>query len=439
MGQWLGQWRLPIRSVEQLAQLAKRLAQLVIAGQNGSTMPRIQLLVVQATPFCNIDCRYCYLPDRTQKSVVSDATLRNLFAQVFESGWVSDGMTVLWHAGEPMVLPIEFYRRAFRLVDELKPPDLPIAHSFQTNGTLIDEAWCTFFTEERVRVGVSVDGPQRLHDRNRVTRSGRGTFDKTIAGIRLLRQHGVPFHTISVLSADSLASPREMFDFFVAEGIEHVCFNVEESEGDHVSEAFGQAGIEDAYYRFLSEFWRLAAASPEKLASVREIETAVGQVIRPKEQTLFNQLVEPFAITSMDWSGNLSTFSPELLGLKNAAYGDFIIGSVNRDRLTDMPGNPNFVKMLADITAGVEACRRDCEYFSVCGGGEPVNKLSENGSFISTETTYCRMTKMRPTDLVLDLLDRVERRAADLSGAGIAELGAALLLDEPSRATVPAR
>ena len=71
-------------------------------------MPRIQLLVVQPTPFCNIDCRYCYLPDRTNKAVVAEATLANLFSQVFASGWVEDGVTIVWHAGEPMVLPIEW-------------------------------------------------------------------------------------------------------------------------------------------------------------------------------------------------------------------------------------------------------------------------------------------------------------------------------------------
>ena len=67
--------------------------------------------------------------------------------------------------------------------------------------------------------------------------------------------------------------------------------------------------------------------------------------------------------------------------------------------------------------AGVAMCREGCEYFSVCGGGEPVNKLAENGTFVSTETTYCRMTKMRATDLVLDALDRVQpsRAGADRS------------------------
>jgi uncharacterized protein len=68
--------------------------------------------------------------------------------------------------------------------------------------------------------------------------------------------------------------------------------------------------------------------------------------------------------------------------------------------------------MTADIDAGIALCRDRCEYFSVCGGGEPVNKLFENGSFASSETVYCRMTKMRATDLVLDRLERVEAGAA---------------------------
>ena len=213
----------------------------------------------------------------------------------------------------------------------------------------------------------SIDGPQHFHDRNRLTRSGRGTFDKTIAGIRLLRQHELPFHVISVLTPESLAAPREMFDFYVNEGIEQVCFNVEETEGDHRSQSFTTPGIETAYYRFLGEFWRLAAASPEKLRFIREIDNATQFVLRPKEAEFRNQLIEPFAMINMDCTGNISTFSPELLGLKNPAYDDFIIGNINRDRLVDMPNRPVLRKMLADIEAGVALCRSAAN-ISACAG-----------------------------------------------------------------------
>jgi uncharacterized protein len=378
----------------------------------------VELLVVQPTPFCNIDCRYCYLPHRNSKAVVAPQTLVNLFSQVLASGWVGDCLSVVWHAGEPTVLPIGFYRDAFRIIDRLKPTDLTVTHSFQTNGTLIDEAWCAFFSEEGIDVGVSVDGPQHLHDRNRLTRSGRGTFDKTIAGIRLLRRHSVPFHVISVLSTASMAAARDMFDFYVEEEIEEVCFNVEGSEGDHVSRSFAEIGVEAAYYQFLSEFWRFSAAAPGRLTFIREIEHALQQVIRPKDALFGNQLVEPFAVISMDWAGNISTFSPELLGLKNPDYGDFLLGNINRDSLIDLPQRPNFARMLRDIGAGVEMCRDNCEYFSVCGGGEPVNKRGENGTFVSTETAYCRLTKMRATDLVLDALERAQPSEADRNGSG---------------------
>src|SRR6202162_3490872 len=253
-------------------------------------VPRIQLLVVQPTPFCNIDCRYCYLPDRTNKAVVSDETLKNLFSQVFASGWADEGLSVVWHAGEPMVLPTAFYRRAFALIDGLKPAGLSVHHSFQTNGTLLDEDWADFIVESGINVGVSIDGPRRLHDMNRVTRAGRGTFDKAVAGVRRLRERGVPFHVISVLTAESLAAPQEMFDFYLAEGIEHVCFNVEESEGQHRSASFAAGEIEDAYYLFLSEFWRLSATNPGRIRFIREIDDAQRNVLRPREAGFFNQL-----------------------------------------------------------------------------------------------------------------------------------------------------
>ena len=396
-------------------------------------MPRIELLVIQPTPFCNIDCRYCYLPERNSKAVVAPETLVNLFSQVFASGWLRDCLSVVWHAGEPLVLPVAFYRDVFRMIDRAKPDGLTVAHSFQTNGTLIDDAWCDFFAEERVNVGVSIDGPKHLHDRNRLTRSGRGTFDKAIRGIRQLRRREIPFHVISVLTTASMSVPRELFEFYVEEGIERVCFNVEESEGDHISDSFADRDVETAYYRFLGEFWRLSAAMPGKIPFIREIEHALQQVIRPKDAPFNNQLVEPFAITSMDWAGNISTFSPELLGLKNLRYGDFLLGNINRDALVDMLQRENFTRMLEDIEAGVAMCRERCQYFSVCGGGEPVNKLAENGTFASTETTYCRLTKMRATDLVLDALERVQPSLSGRSGPRLSFEMPVRAQDQPAR------
>ncbi len=158
--------------------------------------PEISMVVVQPTGFCNIDCTYCYLPDRSDKHVIEQSTITKLFSEVFGSGWSDSQMIVLWHAGEPLAAPISFYREAFATIERLRPPSVIVKHSFQTNAMLINDAWCRFFLECDVGIGVSIDGPRELHDSKRKTRSGKGTFDKTLAGIHCLQANGVPFHVL---------------------------------------------------------------------------------------------------------------------------------------------------------------------------------------------------------------------------------------------------
>ncbi len=375
----------------------------------GVSLPLVETVVVQPTPFCNIDCRYCYLPDRNVTTVIEQSTVAALFAKLFDTNWASPCLTVIWHAGEPLVVPIAFYREAFEAIEALRPDNVRIQHSIQTNGMLISAAWCEFFKEWQVGVGVSIDGPKRLHDAHRVTRSGRGTFDRSIAGVRRLREHRVPFHVISVLSGAALESPRELLDFYRSEGIDHVCFNVEESEGDHVSELFMTGDAQSRYKEFLGEFWRLCHQCGD-VRFLREIDGMLPRVMRPEGTELRNAQVQPFGMLNVDCHGSVSTFSPELLGLKNSTYGDFIIGNVTKDSFDDMRHSAVLATMTRDIQAGVDACRRECEYFSVCGGGAPVNKLAENNSFSTGRTSFCSLTQMVPIDLILDSIDRLGAR-----------------------------
>src|SRR5271154_6081919 len=367
-------------------------------------LPMTDTVVVQPTPFCNINCSYCYLPGRNVSTVMEQTTVTALFAKLFASGWASATITVIWHAGEPLVVPISFYESAFATIATLKPASIELRHSIQTNGMLITDKWCEFFKKWNVGVGVSIDGPKHLHDAHRVTRTGQGTFDRTLAGIRMLRKREVPFHVISVLSSAGLAAPQEMLDFYLSEGIEDVCFNVEESEGSHVSSLFAAADPQGAFKSFLDEFWRLSRSSG-KINFLREIDGMLPRIFRPDAVRMLNSQVEPFGMMNVDCHGNVSSFSPELLGLKNADYDDFIVGNIHTQSLEEMLSSGSMAAMSRDIAAGVEACRQNCEYFSVCGGGAPVNKLAENGSFHSTRTAFCGLTQMVPIDLILDAFD----------------------------------
>jgi uncharacterized protein len=371
--------------------------------------PVIRVVVVQPTPFCNINCRYCYLPRRTDTTVMTPSTVRTLFERVFASGWASDELTVIWHAGEPLVVPPAFYENAFQTIAALRPPSLRVRHSMQTNGMLISSEWCELFKQWHVGVGVSIDGPRRFNDANRLTRTGRSTFDQALAGLRLLRREQVPFHVISVLSRNSMDAPQEFLDFYVAEGIEDVCFNVEESEGAHVSDLLSGDEPQRRFRAFLDTFWRLARQG-DRIRYIREIDGMLPRVFRPEGDRIGNVQVEPFGMLNVDCSGNVSTFSPELLGLRNADYEDFVIGNIHTASLEDMRGGAALHTLSRDIAAGVEVCRQSCEYFSVCGGGAPVNKLFENGSFKTGRTSFCDLTQKVPIDLILGAFSRLESR-----------------------------
>jgi uncharacterized protein len=375
------------------------------------SMPGINMVVVQPTGFCNIDCTYCYLPDRSNKHVMEQSTVTRLFSEVFGSGWCDRQMIVLWHAGEPLAAPISFYREAFATIERLRPPSVTVKHSFQTNATLINDAWCKFFLECDVGIGVSVDGPREAHDAKRKTRSGKGTFDKTLAGIRRLQANGVPFHALSVVSNETIAKPDELLDFYISEGIDKVCFNVEESEGSYVSDLFttGSEGpdLRTRFAAFLRRFWHRARASG-KVQFVREIDHTLPRIFRPDGEPARNIQTEPLAMINVDSYGNVSSFSPELLGMKNKDYGDFLLGNINVNSLAEIHEACVRSALYRDIQIGVRACKASCEYFAVCGAGAPVNKLFENGSFTGTTTSFCTLTQMVPTDLILEAYDRLE-------------------------------
>jgi uncharacterized protein len=376
-----------------------------MASDSGLPGP-LELLVVQPTPFCNINCSYCYLPDRQSTRQMSPQTLEQTFAWVFSSGLVRQPFTLLWHAGEPLVVPRTFYLTAIALLQRYNRPPIDIHHALQTNATLIDDDWCRFFVEHNVHPGVSVDGPAFLHDRHRRTRGGKGTLDRVLRGIRLLRRHDVPFYVISVLTADSLLYPDELFDFYREQQIPTVAFNVEEIEGPNTTSSLLGVEMRERFRRFFSRFMDLALAADPPLA-VREFDTSVSALLGPRygpgSRTQENN---PWAIVNVDCEGNFSTYSPELLGVSSPRHGSFALGNVARDSLQSAIALERFARLEDEIRTGVERCRQTCPYFAFCGGGAPANKFFETGTFASTETLFCRLHKQVCLDVTLTRLEQ---------------------------------
>jgi uncharacterized protein len=390
---------------------------------NGPIAESVQLLVIQPTPFCNILCDYCYLPNRNSTARLEKETFKRILQNVFESGLVSETLSIVWHAGEPLALPVPYYSSLFAAISELGIAPQQIRHSMQTNGTLINSAWCDFIVEHQINIGVSIDGPEFIHDQHRKDRQGKGTHGRVLKGVRHLQERNIAFHVIAVVTADSLNYAEAIFDFFLDLGVQRLGFNVEEVEGEHPSSSLKDSRLEDRIRNFWLDLYHKQECSNGRLR-IREFDRACERIIcGPDKLTVKasmqqNSQVSPLAIISVDYQGNLSSFSPELLGLKSLHYGDFTFGNIYSGGIADVRKNPRFQKVAEDIRNGVKLCETSCEYFKLCGGGAPSNKYFENRSFVSTETMYCRTSIQMPIDVVLSDLEK-RLKLADVKGAAI--------------------
>jgi uncharacterized protein len=364
------------------------------------------LLVIQPSPFCNINCDYCYLPNRTDTRRMDFEVLETIMDKVWDSGLVQSPFSLLWHAGEPLAVPISWYEKAFEIINRNPQAKDYVIHSVQTNGTLLTDKWCDFLKEHEVEVGLSVDGPQAIHDHHRKTRKGEGTFDKTMRGLETLKRNEVPFGVITVISDVSIDHPDEIYDFYRENGITGIGFNIEEVEGANETSSLGKEGGHERVYSFLKRFYERNKTDGFPL-NVREFQNAERNILEPgwcsdPSGNYYNQEADPFGMVNVDCFGNFSSFSPELLGQPTEKYGSFNFGNLISGSLFDATVNEAFQKVLTDIEAGNRKCAETCEFYDYCGGASPSNKYYENGSFDSTETHQCISTVQMPMQIVLE-------------------------------------
>ena len=362
------------------------------------------LIILQPTPFCNINCSYCYLPMRNDRATLTIENLQRIFEKLVTFPTISGQVTVVWHAGEPLVLGVKYYRDAFSCIQKLCPNNLKIVHAFQTNGMLINDEWCDLFQQWDVGVGVSIDGPRHINDAARRTRSGRGTFEKTVAGIKCLQKRNIAFYVISVLTKLAALAPDAVFALYEELDIHDVGINIEEQEGIHKTSTLSRDFDEDSMIRYFARISELMKERQFPIA-IRELEETVISIRYLRKEGPINNLIIPFGIITIDVQGEVFTFSPELAGYAGDGFQSFSIGNIFRNSFDELARSPVLERMTAQINRGVGMCRTECKYFPVCGGGAPSNKLFENGTFASTETMHCRLTKKRVADFVLQAIE----------------------------------
>ncbi|NRB18030.1 MAG: GRRM system radical SAM/SPASM domain protein [Rhodobacteraceae bacterium] len=374
----------------------------------GSTQSsnKLSKLVLQPTPFCNLDCSYCYLPDRQIKASMSlevvDSISKSLLAN---DAFLNNKIEVLWHGGEPLSLPPAWYKEATKLLS--KRTKSQIRHIFQTNATLITQDWCNHLKNTKSMIGVSIDGPRALNDKYRVKRNGKSSFDASLSGIELLRENDIEFCVLCVVTSDSIDSIEETFNFFEGMGAKTLRFLPEDIVGNNVSSSLATSEGRRKMRGFYERYGRMILNSASEQC-LPDFEIVLRRILNPSQIQALQETALVGRLLNVDYEGNIFGFSPEFSSASISDKKRFQIGSTLTNTLENILESEKYLSIAREIEDGVRKCKETCQYFDFCGGGDPAPKFFEHRRLDATETLACEMRLKAMVDGVLDIISMRE-------------------------------
>lgn len=371
---------------------------------------------------CNLACDYCYYLDKGRLygddgkvERMSDRTLEN-YVRSFCRGVDDPVITFCWHGGEPLLAGLDFYRKAMSF-QRRYAEGRRVVNTLQTNGTLITDEWCSFFRDNDFLVGVSLDGPEDIHDGHRRNKEGHGTFSRVMQGVERLARHNVEFNTLSVVSDLSECRGVEVYDFFRSIGSRFMQFlpAVEylSEEGRIVSPFDGGTRAPwsvsaEGYGRFMVDIFD------------RWVVSDVGRYF-----------VQLFDVTLAQWMGvpsGLCAFAKscgdgmaverngDVYCCDHFVYPQYRLGNISEESLGQMYASKRqFLFGMSKRTALNDKCLT-CRYYFACTGGCPKHRFGsdeqKHGVNVLCDGYYMFFSHVAPF---------MERMAAVLSRGGEAE------------------
>ncbi|HHT72238.1 MAG TPA: anaerobic sulfatase maturase [Firmicutes bacterium] len=320
-------------------------------------------------PICNLHCEYCFylhkkdfFPDSAHFQM-SDIVLERFIKEYIHS---QPGPVVpfAWQGGEPTLMGLDFFRKVVRLQKEYIPEGWHYTNSLQTNGTLIDHEWARFLKEEGFLVGISLDGPEPVHDMYRKDRSGLGTWGRVVEGFRTLQRYGVSVNVLCVVNRENGARPKELYQFLKELGAEYVQFIplVEWLENGEVSHRSLTGPL---YGKFLIEIFN------------EWVQADLGQV--------FVQIFETVLSVAAGLPGGLCVFLPEcgrqlvmehngdLYGCDHFVAPEYRLGNILEAPLLDLVNSKAQLEFGREKASLPAECL-ECPVVSLCNGGCPKNR-----------------------------------------------------------------
>ena len=241
-------------------------------------------LIVKVASRCNLNCSYCYVYNqgdttyRDQPKVMHGDTVAAIIARV-RSHCDNHGIyhfEFIFHGGEPLLVSKTFLHD-FLVTAKGGLPGVTLSFSLQTNGVLLDQAWCQWLKNRGIYVGISLDGPEVVNDRARVDHRGRGSYEQVVRGIRNAQRSGLPFGVLSVI--DSSSDPQEVYEHLKSLAIRRVNFLLPYASHDHPPPGISATGDGAPYADWLvTVFDQWLDEEPPK-PSVRLFEQTIQLVL----------------------------------------------------------------------------------------------------------------------------------------------------------------
>ena len=342
-------------------------------------------------PICNLDCTYCFylkkealFPDHDKASDfrMNDQTLENYVRQYIASQ-PGPEISFAWQGGEPTLLGLDYFRHIVELQKIYCPAGRRVSNALQTNGTLLTDSWCAFLRENNFLVGLSIDGPRELHDRYRVTRGGKATFDSVWRGLNLLKQHKVEFNTLTVVHRELAYHPADVYEFLrrYGSGFMQLIPLVERiSSGENTPQSDGPLKI-------LQPQAPVAPWSVEPLQFGRFLSDIFDLWVRRDVGKVF---VQTFDVQLGIWAGYGSALcvfgetcgralaiehTGDLYACDHFVSPEFKLGNINAVPLPDMVDSPQQKKFGTDKRDTLPGYCRRCDVRFACNGECPKNRF----------------------------------------------------------------
>ena len=286
-----------------------------------------------------------------------------------------------WHGGETLMRPISFYKKAVDLQKKYAG-GLQIDNSIQTNGTLLNDAWCSFFKENNFLVGISIDGPQDFHDKYRRDKMGRPSFHRVMQGINLLKKHKVEYNCLAVVNDYNVDYPLEFYRFFKEINCQYVQFTpiVERIRKNNNQMKLATAKEKD-YEVELAPFTVNAEKWGNFLCAIFDewIKEDVGKVyIQIFDSTLANWVGEQPGVCTMAKTcghAGVMEFNGDIYSCDHFVFPEYKLGNIYSQPLPSLMYSDQQLKFGNDKFETLPQQCRECEFLFACYGECPKNRF----------------------------------------------------------------